>query len=427
MNIEPRHDPFVLRRYLALAIKNLRRRLVRTGLTVAGVALAVTVAVSLGGFMLGYRGAIDKSIDLLGFQVMIMAKGCPYEAATMMLKGGTGLLYLPADIYEKVKNDPEIASITPIFVGVAQKQGSGIRDAGEEKNFLIVSGIDVPSYQVMKPWITFKKGPGYENGRWFSPESRNEIVLGFEAAEYEQRKVGDTFYASITPAGLPNPVQHELKVVGVLDRTGTQDDGTVFLPLDVTREYFGRPGQLTILGIKLKEFNAFNMRQFEARWLKLPEVQVVGLQQVKNTLVSLVATAQTMIAAVAIIAIIVAFIGVINTILMSVYERTSEIGIMKALGARRESIFQLIWLETVMICFAGAVAGSVLAVIGSGLVEKAIKSVADMGVSGSIVQITPMVVGYAVLGAVILGFFAGLYPAWRASSMRPVEAINRGN
>ena len=425
--MDKRTDPFILRRYFALAIKNLRRRLVRTGLTVAGVALAVTVAVSLGGFMLGYRGAIDKSIDMLGFQVMIMAKGCPYEAATMMLKGGTGLLYLSADIYEKVKSDPEIASITPIFVGVAQKQGSGVRDEGTEKNFLIVSGIDVPSYRVMKPWITFKHGPGYDNGRWFSPDARNEIVLGFEAAEFEQRKMGDTFYASITPAGLPNPVLHEFKVVGVLDRTGTQDDGTVFLPLNVAREYFGRPGQLTILGIKLKEFNAFNMRQFETRWLKLPEVQVVGLQQVKNTLVSLVATAQTMIAAVALIAIIVAFIGVINTILMSVYERTSEIGIMKALGARRGSIFQLIWLETVMICFAGAIVGSALAVIGSDLVEKAIKSMADMGVSGSIVQITPAVIGYAVLGAVVLGFFAGLYPAWRASSMRPVEAINKGN
>jgi len=153
----------------------------------------------------------------------------------------------------------------------------------------------------------------------------------------------------------------------------------------------------------------------------------VGLQQVKNTLVSLVATAQTMIAAVALIAVIVAFIGVINTILMSVHERTSEIGIMKALGARRESIFQLIWLETVMICLAGAILGSILAVIGSDVVERAIKSVADMGVSRSIVQITPAVIGYAVLGAVILGFFAGLYPAWRASSMRPVEAISKGN
>ena len=424
--MDTRTDPFILRRYFALAIKNLRRRMVRTVLTVAGVGLAVTVAVSLGGFMLGYRGAIDKSIDMLGFQVMIMAKGCPYEAATMMLKGGTGLLYLPADIYDKVKGDADIESITPIFVGVAQKQGSGIRDDGKESNFSVISGIDVPSYRIMKPWIAFKGGPGYSGGRWFSSDSRSEVVLGFEAAEYEQRKVGDSFYASITPAGQPNPVLHEFKVVGVLDRTGTQDDGTAFLPIDVAREYFGRPGQLTILGIKLKEFSGAKMRQFETRWLKLPEVQVVGLQQVKNTLVGLVATAQTMIAAVAAIAIIVAFIGVINTILMSVYERTPEIGIMKALGARRGSIFQLVWLETVMICLAGALAGSVAAIVGSGLVERAIKGLADLGVSGSIVQITPAVVGYAVLGAVILGFFAGLYPAWRASSMRPVEAINRG-
>ena len=426
MQIETRTDPYILQRYFVLAIKNLRRRLVRTALTVAGVALAVTVAVSLGGFMLGYRGAIDKSIDMLGFQVMIMAKGCPYEAATMMLKGGTGLIYLPADIYDKVKNDPDIESITPIFVGVAQKQGSSIREIEGEKNFLIISGVEVSSYQVMKPWIVFKKGPGYADGRWFSQESKDEVVLGFEAAEYEQRKVGDRFYASITPAGQPNPVMHEFKVVGVLDRTGTQDDGTIFLPLEVAREYFGRQGQLTILGIKLKQFSGFKMRQFESRWLKLPEVQVVGLQQVKNTLIGLVATAQTMIAAVAVIAVIVAFIGVINTILMSVYERTPEIGIMKALGARRGSIFQLIWLETVMICLAGALVGSVMAVVGSGLEERAIKAVADLGVSGSIVRITPAVVGYAVLGAIVLGFFAGLYPAWRASSMRPVEAISKG-
>src|SRR5208337_5246367 len=88
-------DPFILRRYVGLANKNLRRRPGRTALTVAGVALAVAVTVSLGGFMLGYRVAIDKSINMLGFQVMIMAKGCPYEAPTMMLKAGTDWPSLP--------------------------------------------------------------------------------------------------------------------------------------------------------------------------------------------------------------------------------------------------------------------------------------------------------------------------------------------
>lgn len=132
------------------------------------------------------------------------------------------------DIYDKVKQDGEIETITPIFIGVAEKQGSGIRDGAEEKNFLIISGIEVPSYRVMKPWITFKSGAGYEGGRWFAAGARNEVVLGYEAAEYEQRRVGDTFYASITPAGMPNAVLHEMKVVGILDRTGRRMTGRFF-------------------------------------------------------------------------------------------------------------------------------------------------------------------------------------------------------
>lgn len=413
-------------RYIVLAFKNLRRRAVRTALTVAGVGLAVAVAVSLGGFVLGYRGAIDRSIEMLGFQVMIMAKGCPYEAATMMLKGGTGLLYLPSDTYDKVKSDPDITSITPIFVGVAQKEASGIRDEGSEKTFTVINGIDVPSFLSMKPWLKFKGGPGYAGGKWFSAASKDEVVLGYELAEYEQRKVGDAFYATITPNGRPDPVRHEFKVAGVLERTGTQDDGTVFMPIDAAREAFNRPKQLTILGLKLKKFSGAAMRDFEAKWLALPEVQVVSLQQVKTTLIALIATAQTMIGAVAVIAVVVALLGVINTILMSVYERTGEIGIMKALGARRGDIFQLVWLETLMICLLGSLAGSAAAWVGAGLVEKAIRSLADLGVSGSIVRITPGVIGWAVAGSAALGFFAGLYPAWRAASMRPVEAIREG-
>lgn len=411
----------VFGRYMVLAVKNLRRRMVRTALTVAGVGLAVAVAVSLGGFMLGYRKAIDRSIEMLGFQVMIMAKGCPYEAATMMMKGGTGLLYLPSDTYDKVKRDPDIESITPVFVGVAQKEAGGIGDDGGGKSYSIISGIDVPSFLTMKPWLRFK------DGRWFAPKAADEVVMGFEAAEFEQRKVGDIFFASVVPAGKSQEVMHRYKVVGVLERTGTQDDGTVFMPMDAARAAFGRPKEVTILGVKLKKFSATKLREFETRWLKLPEVQVVGLQQVKTTLVSLVGTAQTMVAAVAVIAVLVALIGVINTVLMSVYERTAEIGVMKALGARRGDIFQLVWLETLFVCLLGGLAGSAAAVVGSGLVERAIRSLADLGVSGSIVRVTPALAAGSVVGAVVLGFFAGLYPAWRASAMRPVEAIREGD
>lgn len=413
-------------RYLALAYKNLFRRPVRSLLTISGVALAVAVAVSLGGFNLGYRRAINNSIEKLGYQVMVMAKGCPYEAATMMLKGGTGLLYLPQEVYDTVKADPDIQSITPIFVGIAQKEGSSIREGDAAKTFSILSGIEAASFKVMKPWIRFKSGSGYDGGRWFGPTAPDEVVMGFEVAEFEQRKVGDTFYASIVPNGKTQPVQHTFKVVGVLERTGTQDDGTIFMPLITAQGIFARKDALTIIGIKLKTFSAPALREFEGRWLKLPEVQVVSLEQVKGTLVSLVGTAQVMVGAVALIAVIVAVIGVVNTILMSVYERTGEIGIMKALGAYRSDIFRLIWLETLVVCLSGAVSGCVLAFLGASVVEAAIKSLINLGVQGSIVAIAPSMIGWALLGSVGLGFFAGLYPAWRAASMRPIEAIREG-
>ena len=77
-------------------------------------------------------------------------------------------------------------------------------------------------------------------------------------------------------------------------------------------------------------------------------------------------------------------------------------------------------------CLLGAVLGAAVAIVGSGLVEDAVRSITDLGVSGSIVRITPGVVGYSVLCAVILGFVGRLYPAWRAPSMRSVEAIREG-
>jgi putative ABC transport system permease protein len=406
-----------------LACRNLSRRPVRTALTAGGVALAVAVAVSLGGFNLGYRRAIAGSIEQLGFQVMVMAKGCPYEAATMMLKGGSGLLYLPEAAHERIRNDPDIESITPIFIGLAEKQGGGIDDASSSSAFTILSGVDAASFRGMKPWLTLKRGAGYDGGRWFDPASTNEVVMGFEAAEYEQRKVGDLFSATVTPSGRTEPERHEFRVVGVLERTGSQDDGTVFLPLHTAQSLFGRAGQLTIIGIKLREFNGIRMREFEGRWMSIPEVQVVSLEQVKGALVSLIGTAQTMVAAVALIAMIVAVIGVINSVLMSVYERVGEIGIMKAIGASRAQIFRLVWLETLFVCCVGAAVGCAAAALGAGLTDAALRRLLNMGVTQPLVRITPGLLASAVVGAVVLGLLAGLWPAGRAAGLRPVEAI----
>ncbi len=97
------------------------------------------------------------------------------------------------------------------------------------------------------------------------------------------------------------------------------------------------------------------------------------MSQVKGTILNLVNSAKILIMSVAFIAIFVAIIGVINTILMSVFERTQEIGIMKAIGASKLDIFKLIWIETLIICTLGGIFGSIVAIFGGSLTELLVK------------------------------------------------------
>lgn len=157
------------------ACKNLQRKKIRTLLTIFGVAVAVGVLVSLLGFNTGYRNALTQDIEKMGYHLLITAKGCPYEAATLMLKGGGGLRYIPQDIYEKIRDDERIDKITPQLIHTVYSD--------EREGIAMYMGIE-RSYLKLKPWCRFKEGS------WFSKEQADEVILGYEAAELEQREVG---------------------------------------------------------------------------------------------------------------------------------------------------------------------------------------------------------------------------------------------
>ena len=132
-----------------------------------------------------------------------------------------------------------------------------------------------------------------------------EAVLGFEAAELEQREVGDMI--------LMPEKNIQFKVVGILERSGTQDDGTIFVPLKTLQKIFNRPDEITTLGIKVKK--GANSARLEEKMYQLPDVQIVSLAQVKDTIMKLISTAKVMVLSIALIAILIAMVGVINTIL----------------------------------------------------------------------------------------------------------------
>ena len=385
-----------------LSYKNLFRRKVRTALTIVGIMLSIWVLVTLLGFNRGYENSLNNSIEGMGFQIVLTAKGCPYEAATLMLQGGAGMRYMPQQLVEDVAFMPEVAASTPMLMHAEFDP-----DRGEYGGTTMYLGIDSTTYPGMKTYLEFFQGG------WFAPDAQNEVVLGYEAAELEQREVGDLML-------LPGATE-EYTVVGILKRTGTQDDGIIYLPLGAAQKAFNKEGELTMLGMRLKP--NVNQAAFEDELYKIPDVQVVSMAQVRNTIMNLVSSAKVMVLSIAFIAFLIAMFGVLNTVLMSVFERYQEIGILKSMGAMPKDIFKMILIETTILCSIGGIFGIVLSYMFSGLSETAIRYFLPFAPGGSIIEIDANIAVLAFVSITLIGCVGGIYPAWRASIVRPLDSI----
>jgi putative ABC transport system permease protein len=386
-----------------IAYRNLLRKKTRTTLTIGGIALSAFVLVSLLGFNRGYEHALNHDIDSMGYQLMVMAKGCPYEAATLMLQGGSGLRYIDPTLLETLRSTPEVEAITPILMQAYFDPNKG--DNGAIAGYY---GVDLATFPAMKPFLKFHKGG------WFHDGAADEVVMGYEAAELEQRDVGDM--TMVPEKNVP------LKVVGILERTGGQDDGTIFVPLKTLQRIAGVDG-ITTIGVKVKA--DADTTALEAKLYKLPDVQVVSFTQVKTTILRLISTARVMVLAIAAIALLIAMAGVANTVLMSVMERMPELGVLKTMGAMPGDVFLLVWTETVLLCGAGGSVGVVIAVAGARATDVWVRRVLPYAPRGGLVDIDGSMVGLTLAVIVAVGLLSGLLPAWKAGRVRPLQAVRR--
>jgi len=123
-----------------VAYKNLLRKRVRSLLTLVGIALSAWVLVSLLGFNHGYEAALNKDMDNMGFELMIMAKGCPYEAATLMLQGGAGLRYIKESLIEEIRKEPEVDKAFPMLMSPSSIR---IREERRDRRILRCGGQEL--------------------------------------------------------------------------------------------------------------------------------------------------------------------------------------------------------------------------------------------------------------------------------------------
>jgi putative ABC transport system permease protein len=394
-----------------LAWRNLTLRKVRTGLTIFSIAVAVAVLYTLLSFNKGYSASLKQQLQQMGVHMLVIPPGCPFEAASLLLKGGTPPQYLDEKLLAKIEEVPGIEIMAPGFMSAI------LRDERTD----IYYGMDHRTLQI-KNWWKLKPG-----GKWFADDQEDGVVLGSDAAVTELviKQQTDPFVPG-QELWVPE-LNRAMKILGILESTGTQDDGFFYVPMKTAQQIFGQPGKVTVVALRLDD--PAQAGAISERLQKLEGVEVITMSELLGSQQRMMESAKMLVLSVIFIAIGISAIGVLNTVLMSVFERTREIGVMRATGASKVHIFALIWLETLLMTAMGGVIGLALAISGARLMEHAVvaalSSVKFMTVNthSQLATYDPRIVVITLQFVLAIGLLAGVYPAFRASRQEPIEAL----
>lgn len=383
--------------YLKLAVKNLLRHRTRSALTMLGIAASVGVLFSVLSFNRGFNEGLAQELERTGLHFMVVPTGCAHEVAALVLHGAVIPKFLDTAVMTRLESTDGIALATPILVAQVPNPQQGRVD--------LVYGVDMAALPAIKP--------GWQvSGR--IPERDEEILLGYEVAQHVGLKPGDRF--AMSAEGV------ELVVAGIVGLTGSQDDAFVYLPIATAQRLLAQPHAATAIGVKVSDPERMKAIT-DTLTASVPGIQIVTMGEVMNSISNLAASARALSLAIVLIAILISAVGVMNSILMAVFERSQEIGMMRAVGASRRDIFRIILEETAILALGGGLLGIAIAVLGSKLIEAFVRSVMPYIPSGKLISFDPGLALGSVVFILAIGLGAGLYPAWKASKINPVEAI----
>jgi putative ABC transport system permease protein len=362
------------------------------------VAIATAALFSLLAFQRGYRDGVRQELDRLGAHVLVVPKGCPYDAASMALHGASWPCYLKARYLDEVRAVIGVATAAPVFM-------SAVYDPGGNQSVYVGVETNVLALK-----------PGWRIGGRF-PENGNALLVGSETARRNGWQIGQR-------VPLPGLRDQTGTVAGILAPTQGADDTFLYLRLSDAQRLFERTNELTHILVRLADPDALDQTVAQLRGCDAGlAMNVVPLAHLFRTIQSLVNSTRLLLGCMALVALLVAGVGVSNTVLMAVAERTREIGVMRAIGASQGNIFRLVCLETIQVCFSGAVAGVVAAFLASRAVEAWVRTKLPFSPTDALVRWEWWIAAACLACAIVLGGLAGCLPAWRAARVLPMTAI----
>ena len=383
--------------FLKLSIQNLLRHRTRSLLTMLGIAAAVGVLFSVLSFNRGFEQGLARELAATGLHFMVVPSGCAHEVAALVLHGAVIPKYLDTGVLDQVRAAEGIALATPILVAQLPNP--------DHQRIDLIYGVEMSMLAEIKPdWqITGK-----------IPTTEHELLLGYEVAAHIGVEPGAEFrYPGVDTL---------FTVSGVIGQTNSQDDAFTYVPIKTAQRLLDNPHGATAIGAKVDSPERMGtiIGELEA---KVPGIQIVTMGQVMNSVANVAASAKSLSLAIAMVALVIGAVGVMNSILMAVFERSQEIGMMRAIGASRWNIFQIILKETTILTIGGGLAGVAGAMLGARLIESFVRRIMPYVPTGDMLRFEPALAAACVAFALVIGLLAGLYPAWKASRINPIEAI----
>jgi putative ABC transport system permease protein len=407
---------------LRLAFRALTANKLRAALTMLGIVIGVGAVITLMSAGQGVQVYIEEQFQGMGSNLLFVIPGSEEESMSGPSGMTAGTAELTSGDVEALRDPmwaPDVAAVSPEVVQMA------IVATGKRDTFVQVEGV-TPDFSEVRNWFP-------EVGMFIDQEDQNSRA--------RVALLGKTVVEDLFPDN-PYPLDQTVKinnvpfrVIGVLEEKGgsgmSDQDSTVLVPLTTAQTRLfpsrGRSGEYVVSAIMIQAVSedrieaaseqvAVILRErHEIDFSDEDDFSIVSQADILDVFGQITGVLTTFLGAIAGISLLVGGIGIMNIMLVSVTERTREIGLRKAVGARRRDIMWQFLLEAMTLSLVGGIMGIALGALGAGIITALIEDFRSV--------VTPQAVVLATTFSAAVGLFFGIYPARRASVLNPIDAL----
>ena len=396
----------------------------RSWLTIIGIVIGIGSVVAILSISSSAKTSLENQLGTLGADILTVSSGGSKAMGNFGFQGGGGM---PGRISGESSSDDSdaknltskdvitISAVDNVDIVMGIVSSTGDLNYLSKTSSVSVTGVDE------KIWkdITTEE---INSGRYLTSGDSYSIVIGDRIAS--QTFDGIPLNSKVTIE------DKTFKVVGILS-----DSNSVYMPIEIARIVFDDIGEeeFDSISVKIDDVDLANetTNKITETLMKSRAIldedekdfSVSNPTSMQETISDTMSTISLFLGAIAAISLLVGAIGIANTMFTSVLEKTREIGIMKAIGAKNKDILSIFLINSGLIGFVGGLGGIVLGVFGSSLISSMASSGEGMTRMFSNTTITGSLLIGALLFSIVIGMIAGLIPAYRASKLKPVDAL----